>query len=93
MLSTLTVIVNGIALSAIVFRLTEFGITPNRLAVLGANLLIFINLILVSFKLYQVVSKKAAVEKVGIIIATFIPLYSIWAFIVSFLFPILFQYK
>jgi len=93
MLSTLTVIVNGIALSAIVFRLTEFGITPNRLAVLGANLLIFINLILVSVKLYQVVSKKAAVEKVGIIIATFIPLYSIWAFIVSFLFPILFQYK
>lgn len=93
MLSVLTVVVNGIALSAIVFRLAELGITPNRLAVLGANLLIFINLILVSIKLLQVISKKEPVEKVGLVIATFIPYYSIWAFIVSFLFPILFQYK
>lgn len=93
MLSTLTVVVNGIALSAILFRLSEFGITPNRVAVLGANLLIFINLILVSLKLYQVVSKKESVEKVGLIIAGFIPYYSIWAFLVTFLFPILFQYK
>jgi hypothetical protein len=93
MLSTLTVVVNGIALSAILFRLSEFGITPNRVAVLGANLLIFINLVLVSLKLYQVVSKKESVEKVGLIIAGFIPYYSIWAFLVTFLFPILFQYK
>lgn len=92
-LSGLTTIVNGMALSAIIFRLAEFGITPNRLAVLGANLLIFINLILVFVKLYQVVTKKESVEIVGIIIATYIPLYSIWAFIVIFLFPILFQYK
>lgn len=93
MLSILTVVVNGIALSAILFRLAEFGITPNRVAVLGANLLIFVNLMLVSIQLYQVVSKKAPVEKVGIVIAAFIPYYTIWAFIVAFLFPILFQYK
>jgi hypothetical protein len=93
MLSLLTIIINGIALSAIIFRLTEFGITPNRLAVLGANLLIFINLILVSYKLFQVVSRKEPIERVGAIIATFIPYYSIWAFLVAFLFPILFQYK
>jgi hypothetical protein len=92
-LSILTIIVNGIALSAIVFRLTEFGITPNRLAVLGANLLIFFNLILVSIKLFRVVTKNEPVEKVGLIIASFIPYYSIWAFIVTFLFPIMFQFK
>ncbi|MDP3394708.1 hypothetical protein [Sediminibacterium sp.] len=92
-LSILTVVVNGIALSAILFRLAEFGITPNRLAILGANLLIFVNLILVSLQLYQVVSKKVPVEKVGLVIATFIPYYAIWAFLVTFLFPILFQYK
>ena len=88
-----TIIVNGIALSAIVFRLTEFGVTPNRVAVLGSNLLIFINLILVSVKLFQVVSRKEPVEMVGVVIANFIPYYSFWAFLVAFLFPILFQYK
>jgi hypothetical protein len=93
MLSVLTVIVNGIALSAIVFRLAEYGITPNRLAVLGANLLIFINLIGVTLKLFLVISKKVPVEKVGQSIVGFIPYYSLWAFIVSFLFPIIFQYK
>lgn len=93
MLSILTIIVNGIALSAIVFRLTEFGVTPNRVAVLGSNLLIFINLILVSVKLFQVVSRKEPVEMVGVVIANFIPYYSFWAFLVAFLFPILFQYK
>lgn len=92
-LSILTVVVNGIALSAILFRIAEFGITPNRIAVLGANLLIFINLILVTLKLYQVVSKNTSVDKVGLIIATFIPYYAAWAFLVTFLFPILFQYK
>lgn len=93
MLAALTVVVNGIALSAIIFRLAEFGVTPNRLAVLGANLLIFINLIGVTLKLFQVLSKKEPIEKVGQSIAGFIPYYSLWAFIVSFLFPILFQYK
>ncbi|HUH33810.1 MAG TPA: hypothetical protein VLZ28_07640, partial [Daejeonella sp.] len=39
LLSTVTIIVNGIALSAIVFRIVEYGITPNRLAVMGANFL------------------------------------------------------
>jgi hypothetical protein len=36
LLSAVTVIVNGIALSDILFRISEWGITPNWLAVLGA---------------------------------------------------------
>src|SRR5690606_41200120 len=37
LLSLLTIAVDGIALSAILFRITEWGITPNRAAVLGSN--------------------------------------------------------
>ena len=37
LLSVLTVIVNGIALSAILFRISEWGLTPNRVAVLGGK--------------------------------------------------------
>ncbi|MEX2568811.1 MAG: hypothetical protein WD431_22910, partial [Cyclobacteriaceae bacterium] len=35
LLSAVTIIVNGITLSAILFRISEWGITPNRAAVLG----------------------------------------------------------
>ena len=92
-LSVLTIISNGIALSAIAFRLSEFGITPNRIAVLGGNLLIFINLILVARKLYLTLNGKSYVQNVGNIIGLFIPVYGIWAAIVTYLFPILFNYK
>jgi hypothetical protein len=51
MLSAVTIIVNGIALSAIVFRIAEWGITPNRTAVLGSNVLILVNLVLVTVQL------------------------------------------
>lgn len=57
-LSLLTIILNGIALSAIAFRLNEFGITPNRIAVLGANLLIFVNLLFVAYQLFRMLKGK-----------------------------------
>ncbi len=93
LLATITIVVNGIALSAILFRLSAFGISANRLAVLGANLIIFINLILVFFKLVKATKKKDAIEEVANTIVTYLPIYGCWAFIVVFLFPLIFQYK
>lgn len=93
LLATITIVVNGIALSAILFRLSAFGISANRLAVLGANLIIFINLILVFFKLVKATKKKDAIEEVANTIVTYLPIYGCWAFIVAFLFPLIFQYK
>jgi hypothetical protein len=92
-LSMLTIIVNGIALSAIVFRINEFGITPNRLAVIGANLLIFVNLLFVAFKLFMILKGKSELHKVEIVIALFIPIYGIWAALVTFFLPLLFNFK
>ena len=92
-LSIITVIVNGIALSAILFRISEWGITPNRLAVLGSNMLMLINLLLVTFRLYSSISKKTDITEVENSIARFLPLYIIWTIIVTFTFPILFQFK
>ncbi|WP_051417296.1 hypothetical protein [Sediminibacterium salmoneum] len=93
LLSTVTIIVNGIALSAILFRLSEFGVSANRIAVLGANLIIFTNLILVFFKLVKATKKKDAIEEVANTIVSYLPVYGGWAFIVAFLFPLIFQYK
>ncbi len=90
LLSTATILVNGIALSAIVFRISEWGITPNRIAVLGANLLILINLIMVTGKLLKGISKKDTTEEVGNVIARYLPVYIVWAIIVTFIFPFVF---
>ncbi|MDD3034638.1 MAG: hypothetical protein PHT25_08590, partial [Bacteroidales bacterium] len=54
LLSAVTIIVNGIALSAIIFRISEWGISPNRAAVLGANLVILANLLIVAVQLFKV---------------------------------------
>ncbi|GHA56294.1 DUF4153 domain-containing protein [Pontibacter akesuensis] len=93
LLSSVTVVVNGIALSAISFRISEWGITPNRVAVLGGNVLILINLLLVTVQLYRVVSNKASIAGVGKAIAFYLPIYMLWAVLVTFLFPLLFGFK
>lgn len=93
LLSVVTVIVNSVALSAIVFRISEWGITPNRAAVLGSNALILINLLLVMTQLFRVLSKKSDITGVGRAIARYLPVYAAWAAVVTFLFPFLFGFK
>lgn len=90
-LSVLTLIVNAIALSAIIFRISELGTTPNRLAVMGGNVLIAVNLVLVTIKLLKIVVNKDDLGSVGKIISNYLPVYVIWAIIVTFLFPFVFR--
>lgn len=93
LLSLVTIIVNGIALSAILFRISEWGITPNRAAVLGGNLLILIHLLRVSVQLIKVLLNKKNVNATGNVIASYLPVYFFWTMIVTFLFPFLFGFK
>lgn len=91
-LSLLTIIANAVALSAIAFRLSEFGISPNRLAVLGANLFMFIHLLFVSYGLIKHLKGKASIHDVETEIALFIPAYAIWAAFVTFAMPFIFKF-
>jgi hypothetical protein len=93
LLSAVTIIVNGIALSAILFRISEWGITPNRAAVLGANVLILINLMLVTGKLVKVLTRDADLSEVGRAISVFLPVYWAWTAVVAFLFPLFFGFE
>lgn len=93
MLSAVTIVLNGIALSAILFRISEWGITPNRTAVLGTNILILMNLLLVALKLYRVIAKKTDLSEVGKAIAYYLPIYALWTIIVTFLFPLVFGFR
>ena len=92
-LSILTIIINSIALSAISFRILQYGMTPNRIAVLGGNILIFIHLLMVSYKLFKTVRGKAEIAAVETSIALFLPVYSIWTAIIIFVLPFIFNFK
>jgi hypothetical protein len=91
-LALLAIIANAIALSAILFRLSEFGLSPNRIAVLGANLLVFIHLLLVSYGLFKNLKGKASIQDVEGDIALFIPVYAVWAAFVTFAIPFIFKF-
>ncbi|MFN3998965.1 hypothetical protein [Algoriphagus sp.] len=93
LLSLVTIIVNGVALSAIAFRISEWGITPNRMAVLGVNILMLVHLLLVSKKLISTVLKENPLEDVGLVLVKYLPVYLIWTAIVVFLFPLVFGFR
>jgi hypothetical protein len=92
-LSIVTIIVNGIALSAIVLRITEWGITPNRMAVLGINILMLTNLLLVAYRLFGSFLNKTDIREADHVISRFLPVYVLWALVVTFIFPVVFSFK
>lgn len=92
-LSIVTIIVNGIALSAILFRISEWGITPNRLAVLGSNILILTNLVIVAYKFSKTLKDKTDIESVINGIVSYLPVYGIWTILITFIFPLIFGFK
>lgn len=93
MLSSVTIIVNGIALSAILFRISEWGFTPNRLAVLGSNVLMLSNLLIVTYHLFRTLQSKSSPQAVGKTVAAFLPVYTLWTVLVIFFFPFIFSFR
>lgn len=92
-LALVAIIDNGIAVSAIGYRLVEFGVTPNRLVVLGSNALIMVHLMLATKNVWGFLKGQTTIDEVEIGITSYLPIYAIWAAIVSFLFPLLFQFS
>ncbi|QJD79814.1 hypothetical protein [Spirosoma rhododendri] len=93
LLSIVTVLINSIALSAILFRISEWGFTPNRTAVLGSNLLILAHLLVVGVRLWQTIARQTDLSRVNRAMTVFLPAYSVWSAIVTFVFPLLFGFR
>jgi hypothetical protein len=90
-LIVLALIIDSVALSAIVFRLSSYGITPNRLAVLGVNILIWANLIWIMFPYMRFLQNKTGPSAVQDAVTKYLPIYALWAAIVAFTFPLIFN--
>jgi hypothetical protein len=86
-------VVDGVALAAIAARIAEFGFTPNRVAALGENLILLVNLAWTA-SLYARFGRHrgsfAALERWQI---AYLPVYAVWAALVVVLFPPVFGYR
>jgi hypothetical protein len=86
-------VVDVIALGAIAARISEFGFTPNRVAALGENLILLVNLAWTA-RIYAGVLRRrtpfAALERWQ---TGYLPVYSLWAAAVVIVFPPLFGYR
>jgi len=92
-LSIITIMTDLIALSAIFYRLGEYGLTPNRLAVLVSNILVLANLVLIMIDLFRINLKKKEFRIVEMTVSKFLPVYLAWIIIVIFGFPVIFGLK
>ncbi|WP_040205899.1 DUF4153 domain-containing protein [Neobacillus jeddahensis] len=90
-LIVLALIIDSVALSAIVFRLSSYGITPNRLAVLGVNILIWGNLIWIMLSYMRFLQNKTGPSTIQDAVTKYLPVYGLWAAFVAFTFPLIFN--
>jgi hypothetical protein len=85
-------LVDAVALWAIVARITELGFSPNRVAALGVNMILLVNLTwstVLYLRFLRGRGSFAALEKWQ---TDYLPVYSAWGALVVILFPPLFGY-
>ncbi len=86
-------VVDAVALAAIASRISEFGFTPNRVAALGENLILLVNLTWSAWLYARFLRRRgsfAALEQWQI---TYLPVYAVWAALVVVVFPPVFGYR
>lgn len=91
-LALLAILINAIALFAIISRLAE-GFTPNRTVVMVSNVLIFVNLVQIALNLLLVYFKAKPLQQVETVVAKYLPVYFAWTMIVIFVLPFVFGMK
>ena len=73
-------------------RITEFGFSPNRVAVLGMNLILLVNLAWSAVLYIRFLSGRGSFTVLERWQTDYLPAYAVWAAIVVIVFPPLFGY-
>jgi len=92
-LSIISIAIDLVALSAIFYRLGEYGLTPNKLAVLASNILVLVNLIMIMTDLFRINFRNREFRIVENTVAKYLPVYLAWIIFVVFCFPLIFGMK
>ena len=85
-------VVDIVALAAIASRISEFGFTPNRVAALGENLILLVNLSGTAWLYAEFLRGQKPFRAVESWQMAYLPVYSIWAALVVLVFPPLFRF-
>ncbi len=85
-------VIDGVALSAILFRLSAFGITPNKVAALGENLALLGNLAGLAWLYIGYLKRKYDFVRLEKWQTNYLYVYFFWTALVAFIFPILFRF-
>jgi hypothetical protein len=85
--------VDALALWAILARISEFGFTPNRVAALGENLILVVNLGWSAILYARFVGRKAGFTPLERWQTAYLPVYAAWAWVVVVVFPLVFGFR
>lgn len=86
-------LIDVVALTAIVIRLQHFGITPNKVAALGENIVLLVNLLILSWQYIRYLTNKIEFKAIERSQTSYLTVYAIWMAVVAFIFPLLFGFK
>lgn len=86
-------IVDVLALWAMVARISEFGFSPNKTAALGMNLLLLMNLIWSAVLYMRFIKGHSSFKLLELWQTAFLPVFAIWAWFVALFFPVIFNYS
>ena len=86
-------VVDGVALAAIAARISEFGFTPNRVAALGENLILLVNLAWSAWFYARFLRHRGSFAVLERWQIAYLPVYSVWAALVVVMFPPVFGYR
>lgn len=86
-------IVDVLALWAILARISEFGFTPNRTVGLGLNILLLVNLAGSAIHYAKFLMGTSSISRLERWQTAYLPVYAVWAWFVVGLFPVIFNYQ
>ena len=86
------VLADAVALWAIAARISEFGFSPNRVAALGENVILLVNLAWAAVLYIRFLRGRGSFASVERWLTNYIPVYAVWAAIVVIVFPPVFRY-
>ena len=83
---------DAVALWAIAARISEFGFTPNRVAALGENVILLVNLAGSALLYIRFLRGRGSFARLERWQTDYLPVYAAWAAIVVIVFPFVFGY-
>jgi hypothetical protein len=83
---------DAVALWAIAARISEFGFSPNRVAALGENVVLLVNLVWSAVLYLRFLRRRGSFSALERWQTDYLPVYALWSAFVVIVFPPLFRY-